>query len=82
MKITCHYCGKKVQPITSDHIVPRALYGSNAPWNRVPACLPCNQLKADSWPTCECSKCSYAREKYSRTQPMRYAYFERKRVNA
>lgn len=55
---TCHYC--PADATTWDHIVPRALAGPNVAANRVPACLPCNQAKADSPPTCGCGKCRAA----------------------
>ena len=54
----CHYCRA---PATSrDHIVPRALGGSNQPWNLVPSCVRCNSEKGSSEPTCRCEKCSQA----------------------
>ncbi len=44
-ELTCHYCG---DPAASrDHVVPKSRGGRNDPLNIVPACLPCNQLKAD-----------------------------------
>lgn len=54
----CHYCDAPAT--TSDHIVPRALGGADAQYNRVPSCLPCNQAKADRMPTCQCFKCRAA----------------------
>jgi hypothetical protein len=52
----CHYCERR-QATTKDHIVPKAKGGQNANWNYVPACQPCNNKKADSWPTCTCPVC-------------------------
>lgn len=53
----CHYCKLQLSEITRDHIVPIAKGGSNQSWNIVPACLACNQAKAESWPTCACGVC-------------------------
>lgn len=55
----CHYCGA-AEATTSDHIVPRSRGGADAKYNRVPACQPCNQAKADAMPTCECITCRAA----------------------
>lgn len=66
VKITCHYCGAKVLPITQDHIVPRGLGGPDKMWNIVPACVDCNRAKADKWPTCDCARCKFARCKFAR----------------
>jgi len=57
MKITCHYCGEKVERITKDHIVPLSKDGADKSWNIVPACFPCNSAKANNWPTCDCFRC-------------------------
>lgn len=46
----CHYCGRKFETLTVDHIVPKSRGGRNATWNRVPACRPCNQAKGNDWP--------------------------------
>lgn len=44
----CHYCWEDAE--TMDHIVPKALGGTVAKSNLVPACIACNQKKADNWP--------------------------------
>ena len=51
----CHYCGGPAQ--SRDHVVPRSRGGRNIAENIVPACLPCNQRKADRMPTCDCAIC-------------------------
>ena len=46
----CQYCGKrsgKDNPLTLDHIVPKATGGTNRPDNIVAACRRCNQAKGD-----------------------------------
>ncbi len=43
---TCAYCGKKDLPLEVEHIVPRALGGSDRVSNLTLACRPCNQKKA------------------------------------
>ena len=46
----CQYCGKrpnKDNPLTLDHIVPRAAGGSDRPDNIVAACRRCNHAKGD-----------------------------------
>ena len=67
----CHYCGRKAT--TKDHIVPRALGGRNARWNLIDACFPCNNTKADTWPTCDCTACLHATRRHRRrdTRPRR-----------
>ena len=40
----CYYCGT-YQPLTLDHIVPRALGGTWEVENLRIACLPCNQQR-------------------------------------
>jgi len=49
---TCRYCGAKAPDakLTVDHVVPRALGGSDDPSNLVTACDDCNQGKASSAP--------------------------------
>jgi hypothetical protein len=49
---TCRYCGAAVPdvPITVDHVVPRALGGSDDPSNLVAACRECNSGKAATSP--------------------------------
>jgi hypothetical protein len=56
----CHYCGIRNGNMTRDHIVPRSLGGFNATWNYAAACAPCNEKKADDWPTCQCDNCKQA----------------------
>lgn len=64
--VLCHYCGA-APGVTRDHIVPRAMGGSDGKWNIVPACQPCNVQKADRFPTCDCFKCTGAIERWRRT---------------
>lgn len=49
---TCRYCGATAPDVelTVDHVVPRALGGSNDPANLVTACKPCNDGKASTNP--------------------------------
>lgn len=54
----CHYCGKLAT--TRDHIVPKAKRGTDAWWNLVPACEPCNRRKSHEDTTCRCAFCSRA----------------------
>lgn len=56
----CHYCPDR-PGATDDHIVPKALGGSNRRLNIVPACQRCNGTKGDRWPTCQCERCTTAR---------------------
>lgn len=48
----CFYCERKIRPaeLTLDHVVPKALGGSNRLDNLRLACRPCNQKKADMPP--------------------------------
>lgn len=55
----CHYCGEP-KAKTEDHIVPKALGGTDAYINRVAACRRCNEAKAADMPTCSCGTCRYA----------------------
>jgi 5-methylcytosine-specific restriction endonuclease McrA len=41
----CVYCGRKMQRLTKDHIVPLAKGGTHTFSNVVPACLSCNSKK-------------------------------------
>jgi len=41
----CYYCGKRLQSLTKDHIIPRAKGGLNILSNLVPACHSCNSRK-------------------------------------
>lgn len=70
----CHYCGVGApeRPMTKDHIVPRyrvralRLDGGHFFFglNLVPACEPCNQLKAYQARMCSCAKCWQAWDAY------------------
>jgi hypothetical protein len=44
----CHYCKTELtaETLTKDHLTPTCRGGSSAIENMVPACLPCNQMKA------------------------------------
>lgn len=48
----CFYCGCDLDydVVTFDHVYPRSRGGSNALWNMVIACAPCNVKKADRVP--------------------------------
>jgi 5-methylcytosine-specific restriction endonuclease McrA len=46
----CAYCGTKHGRMTIDHFMPKALGGSDKLDNLRPACIPCNQRKADMHP--------------------------------
>lgn len=59
----CHYCPDR-PGVTDDHIVPKALGGSNRRSNIVPACQKCNGTKGDRWPTCQCKACAVARKEF------------------
>jgi 5-methylcytosine-specific restriction endonuclease McrA len=43
----CHYCGKELPAgkVTTDHKVPISRGGTDAPENKVPACISCNSAK-------------------------------------
>lgn len=46
----CHYCGlglELIGPWEVEHMKPRALGGTDSPWNLVAACVPCNRSKRD-----------------------------------
>lgn len=49
---TCHYCGgtSPTVALTVDHVIPRALGGTNDPSNLVAACRDCNAGKSSSAP--------------------------------
>ncbi len=49
---TCRYCGAAAPdvPLTVDHVIPRALGGSDDPTNLVTACQPCNAGKSSTSP--------------------------------
>ena len=44
----CAYCGRRLEKLTIDHIVPISQGGQNAQENVVPACQRCNGSKNDS----------------------------------
>jgi len=52
---SCFYCGLQAPTVGLhiDHVVPRAMGGTDDPWNLVAACQPCNLGKADGAPTQE-----------------------------
>jgi hypothetical protein len=54
----CHYCGNLAT--TRDHIVPKGKRGTDAWWNLVPACEPCNRRKSDADTWCRCAFCARA----------------------
>jgi 5-methylcytosine-specific restriction endonuclease McrA len=41
----CAYCGKPVEKLTMDHLVPLSRHGAHTASNIVPACMPCNNHK-------------------------------------
>ncbi len=47
---SCQYCGRKAQPLTVDHIIPRQFGGKDTWENLVIACMPCNNRKANRTP--------------------------------
>lgn len=53
----CHYCGFKAE--ARDHIVADSVGGAKAWWNLVPACIACNDEKADRQ-SCSCMFCMRA----------------------
>ncbi|RMH63319.1 MAG: HNH endonuclease [Calditrichaeota bacterium] len=46
----CQYCGKNHQPMTIDHIVPKAMGGKDTWENLVCACARCNHKKGNRTP--------------------------------
>ena len=46
----CQYCGRKSQPLTVDHIIPRQFGGKQAWDNLVCACIRCNNKKGNRTP--------------------------------
>lgn len=48
----CVYCGRKMQRLTQDHIVPLAKGGTHTFSNIVPACKSCNSQKHTGPPLC------------------------------
>lgn len=60
---SCHYCGVPVfsdKNRTWDHIVPKALGGTDSMLNLITSCAFCNQAKGDDMPTCQCAFCRTA----------------------
>ena len=49
-RFTCQYCGKKVQDLTLDHVIPRRQNGAHTWENVVTACNRCNLHKAGRTP--------------------------------
>lgn len=53
---SCYYCGTRASaenPITIDHVIPRALGGPNSPENLAAACQDCNAGKSSTPPDSE-----------------------------
>jgi 5-methylcytosine-specific restriction endonuclease McrA len=48
----CVYCGRKMQRLTMDHIIPLVHGGAHTWSNIVPACKSCNSSKRDRAPLC------------------------------
>ena len=46
----CVYCGRKMQRLTMDHVIPLSKGGSHTVQNVVPACMSCNSKKGDRSP--------------------------------
>jgi 5-methylcytosine-specific restriction endonuclease McrA len=46
----CQYCGTRRGPMTTDHVVPRALGGRDRWDNLVCACIRCNNRKGNRTP--------------------------------
>lgn len=65
MSEMCHYCGV-VEGDTLDHIIPKSKGGRRQDWNLVPACMPCNQEKADRVLPTHCPKCVAAYRRWQR----------------
>ena len=47
---TCQYCGREIQQLTLDHVIPRYRGGQHSWENVVSACMPCNRHKAGRTP--------------------------------
>lgn len=60
-KYKCAYCGREVEVLTVDHIIPKAKGGKSSFDNCVAACKPCNNRKGDK-------SCSEARM-YPKVKP-------------
>lgn len=76
--LECHYCIVR-EATTRDHIVPRAKGGTDAWWNLVPSCVPCNRAKSDRMPDCACAYCQRAiflwEKGYTRTSSRHHSLF-------
>jgi 5-methylcytosine-specific restriction endonuclease McrA len=48
---TCQYCGSRHGEMTADHVVPKAMGGSDSWENLVCACSGCNARKGNRTPT-------------------------------
>lgn len=68
----CHYCRIELtdETMTLDHVYPHRKGGSNANWNLVASCKPCNNGFGDKLEKCNCSFCLAA---YRRTTAARDA---------
>lgn len=44
----CRYCGAKDRPLEPDHVIPKALGGSDLPENLLTACVDCNEGKGST----------------------------------
>jgi 5-methylcytosine-specific restriction endonuclease McrA len=66
----CHYC--LIEPSTTvDHVVPRSKGGTSENYNKVGACVRCNNKKADRMPDPDhCPKCKRALETWEAEQRM------------
>lgn len=47
---TCQYCGRRVQPLTIDHVIPKQYGGTDSWENLVVACQICNHHKGNKTP--------------------------------
>ena len=47
----CFYCHAPNVTLQIDHVVPYSRGGTNAPWNLVAACVPCNGSKTNFAPS-------------------------------
>lgn len=63
----CHYCGEEHAHVlfgTVDHVWPRSRGGSDALWNLVWSCGPCNRAWRSQVDKCGCSFCVTATRKH------------------
>lgn len=70
MHETCHYCPAPATEI--EHIVPRALGGTDRKANLTTSCTSCNRAKGANWPTCRCRICRVAIDLF-KSDPKRLA---------